>query len=118
MDQDSKMRGLVRGAQMSPDDLRQFLKEKQLKENQPLVQYPGVTDEQWQKVQQKLDEVINRNPAQQELIEPEQQYLDSMSPQEREAYRIQTQKDFENAREVPMPEEELKKNALRKLRGR
>lgn len=118
MGQDN-MRGLVRGAQMNPNDLKKFLQEKKDRENQlKPVSYPGVTDEQWQKVQEKLDEVINRNPAQPELIEPEQNYLDSMSPQEKEAYKIQTSKDFDEAREVPMPDDQVKMNALKRLRSR
>ncbi len=96
------MRGLMRG--MNPDVT--FT-------DQPTNDGPrgGVSEEQWQAAQQKMSEILARQPKLNNKSS-EEVYADQMQPQELQ----QLNNDFEQGQQIPVLDD-AKIRALQKMRG-
>lgn len=97
------MRGLMRG--MHPE----LTFDDQLSLDGPRG---GVSEEQWQRAQQKMDEILAKQPRLQNNKSPEETYVDQMQPQELQ----QLSNDFEQGQQIPVMDD-AKIRALQKLRG-
>lgn len=107
MDQ-NKMQGLVRGAQMSFEEAEAMKKAKLLEQLQgPKAPESWGTDpEKYEAAQRKIQEIIDRGGGE-PVLEPQPE--------------LRPPTDIENdpyARVIPMPEDQMKLNALRKLKVR
>ena len=104
MDQNDNMRGLVRGSQMTREQIEALKKAKIEQQQNPLPPNMGTDPAKWEAAQRKIDEIIARSGGEPQL-EPQPELRPPI--------------DIENdpyAREIPMPDEQAKLNALRKLR--
>lgn len=104
---DNPMPGLVSGSGMTPADLEEFLKRKQ--QMKPVAP-EGMPDDQWQAAQQKLDEILAKQPKAQPVFKsPEEDYVNKMSPDQLN----DLEKEFDNGQPVL---DTAKKRALERLK--